>query len=433
MDESKINRLLELRDLKARGVLTAEEVETEKRKILADSVSVKNDRPTPAAGAESNAVNSKKEIIYEYFDDAEQKSRKNMLWLVAVGIVVVGVIVAVIIASTAKSIDDDNFSFFNNAIDSSAAADSAIESVDDHDDSSFAEPFYPPVYDGDFKSFVFTIINRLSSSGMTASQFGGEIAKSKVTDKQAKYDTPDGVRLQYFFDSSPRNNDARITGIALSRTDYDSEYECDRLDKAIESEGYEWVKSGMWHTPGGLYISPGFTTERVYVYIYFPNAPDKSSAPRQSRIMKDIAEANWISTGRGFSVPSVMGKTKGDDYEWGDLVYSFGPVDICYSANTYRGALGNFPDVSYVLANGSTIESITYSAPNHSIYSGYLTDGRVFYMKVGAEDLVEESHEIDEDVVIGGLYAMPYLTAVYPKSYEKACEKIIKMVMKWNG
>ena len=78
MDESKIKQLLELRELKERGVLTAEEVETEKRKILADSVSVKNDRPTPAAGAESNAVNSKKEIIYEYFDDAEQKSRKNM-------------------------------------------------------------------------------------------------------------------------------------------------------------------------------------------------------------------------------------------------------------------------------------------------------------------------------------------------------------------
>lgn len=299
MDESKIKQLLELRELKESGVLTAEEVETEKRKILADSVSVKNDRPTPAAGAESNAVNSKKEIIYEYFDDAEQKSRKNMLWLVAVGIVVVGVIVAVIIASTAKSIDDDNFSFFNNAIDSAAAADSAIESVDDHDDSSFAEPFYPPVYDGDFKS--------------------------------------------------------------------------------------------------------------------------------------SLADANWVSTGKGFSVPSVMKKAKGDDYEWGDLVYSFGPVDICYEVMTYRGAVGNFPDVSHVLANGSTIESITYSAPKHSIYSGYLSDGRVYYMKVGAEDILEESHEIGDDIYIGGLYAMPYLTAVYPKSYEKACEKIIKMVMKWNG
>lgn len=296
MDESKIKQLLELRELKERGVLTAEEVEIEKRKILADSVSVKNDRPTPAAGAESNAVNSKKEIIYEYFDDAEQKSRKNMLWLVAVGIVVVGVIVAVIIASTAKSIDDDNFSFFNNAIDSAAAADSAIESVDDHDDSSFAEPFYPPVYDGDFNS--------------------------------------------------------------------------------------------------------------------------------------SLADANWVSTGKGFSVPSVMKKAK-DDFS--DLVYSSGPVDICYEVMTYRGAVGNFPDVSHVLANGSTIESITYSAPKHSIYSGYLTDGRVFYMKVGAEDLVDASHEIGDDICIGGLYAMPYLTAVYPKSYEKACEKIIKMVMKWNG
>ena len=296
MDESKIKQLLELRELKERGVLTAEEVETEKRKILADSVSVKNDRPTPAAGAESNAVNSKKEIIYEYFDDAEQKSRKNMLWLVAVGIVVVGVIVAVIIASTAKSIDDDNFSFFYNAIDSAAAADSAIESVDDHDDSSFAEPFYPPVYDGDFNS--------------------------------------------------------------------------------------------------------------------------------------SLADANWVSTGKGFSVPSVMKKTKDD---FGVLVYSSGPVDICYSANTYRGAVGNFPEEGEYLANGTQIKNITYSAPKHSIYSGYLSDGRVYYMKVGAEDMLEESHEIGDDIYIGGLYAMPYLTAVYPKSYEKACEKIIKMVMKWNG
>lgn len=246
--------------------------------------------------ASIQAASGQREDLDENLDELGQKSHKNIWWLVAVGVVVVGVIVAVIIASTAKSIDDDNFSFFNNAIDSAAAADSAIESVDDHDDSSFAEPFYPPVYDGDFNS--------------------------------------------------------------------------------------------------------------------------------------SLADANWVSTGKGFSVPSVMKKTKDD---FGVLVYSFGPVDICYEVMTYRGALGNFPDVSHVLANGSTIESITYSAPKHSIYSGYLTDGRVYYMKVGAEDMLEESHEIGDDIYIGGLYAMPYLTAVYPKSYEKACEKIIKMVMKWNG
>lgn len=380
--------------------------------------------------ASIQAASGQREDLDENLDELGQKSHKNIWWLVAVGVAVVGIIVFHIVWNTAKPADDSNFTFFK----SSEVADEVGDSFEaDYGSISFMEPFYPPVYDGDFKSFVFTILNRLSASGMTASQFGGEIAKSKVTGKQAKYDTPDGVRLQYFFDSSPRNNDARITGIALSRTDCDSEYECGRLDKAVEAQGYVWVKSGMWRTPGGLYISPGFTTERVYAYIYFPNAPDKSSAPRQSRIMRDIAEANWISTGRGFSVPSFMKKTKGDDYEWGDLVYSFGPVDICYSANTYRGAYGSFPEEGEYLANGTQIKNITYSAPKHSIYSGYLSDGRVYYMKVGVEDMLEESHEIGDDICIGGLYAMPYLTAVYPKSYEKACEKIIKMVMKWNG
>lgn len=266
MDESNINRLLELRDLKARGVLTAEEVAAEKRKILAEPDTVQTTPLSSTTDASIQAASGQREDLDENLDELGQKSHKNIWWLIAVGVAVVGIIVFHIVWNTAKPADDSNFTFFKS---------------------------------------------------------------SEVADE-----------------------------------------------------------------------------------------------------VGDSFEADWVSTGKGFSVPSVMKKTKDD---FGDLVYSSGPVDICYEVMTYRGAVGNFPDVSHVLANGSTIESITYSSPKHSIYSGYLTDGRVYYMKVGAEDMLEESHEIGDDICIGGLYAMPYLTAVYPKSYEKACEKIIKMVMKWNG
>lgn len=169
------------------------------------------------------------------------------------------------------------------AADVAKAIEDAAREIDSSTEDEFydVDTFFPPVYDNDFSSFVFNVFGRLHPSGMTARHFSGEIAKSKVAGKQAKYDTYDGLRLQYFFDRSPSNDNAKITGIAISCTDYDSAYECGRLEDGISSRGYEWIKDGMWRAGNGMYISPGFTADRVYAYIYFPNAPDKSSAPRR--------------------------------------------------------------------------------------------------------------------------------------------------------
>ena len=162
-----------------------------------------------------------------------------------------------------------------------SAIDEAIKAADE--ETSDLDFINAPSYNYDFTNYVFLFIDNLNYRGGTVGQvyFADEIGKSKVSGKQAKYDSYDGVRYQYFFDKSPKSENANITGIAISIESYESDSECSALDNALTSRGYEFVKSGMWRAPNGLYISPGFTADRVYAYIYYPNAPDKSSAPRR--------------------------------------------------------------------------------------------------------------------------------------------------------
>lgn len=65
------------------------------------------------------------------------------------------------------------------------------------------------------------------------------------------------------------------------------------------------------------------------------------------------------------------------------------------------------------------ISRVTYKQTSLGIYSGYLTDGRVFYMHV--------------NVMWGySIVDVESLVAVYPKSYEAACRPIINEVLKWR-
>ncbi|MBR5435880.1 MAG: hypothetical protein IK120_03355 [Muribaculaceae bacterium] len=157
-------------------------------------------------------------------------------------------------------------------------ADPSIE-----DEECDIDLFTAPEFNYDFTNYVFKFVDELKYTGNQTWTwfFSEEISKSKVSGKQAKYDGYNGIRYQYFFDRSPNNHDGNITGIAISVESYESDSECSALDNALTSRGYEFVKSGMWRAPNGLYISPGFTADRVYAYIYYPNAPDKSSAPRR--------------------------------------------------------------------------------------------------------------------------------------------------------
>lgn len=69
-----------------------------------------------------------------------------------------------------------------------------------------------------------------------------------------------------------------------------------------------------------------------------------------------------------------------------------------------------------------TIKDITYQSERHGIYSGYTTDGRIFYMKT----VIYPSGDPNLTGHMGTL------TIVYPKSYQQSVEPIIKIVRNWN-
>ena len=223
----------------------------------------------------------------------DQSKRSNKGWIIAiVALLIVGIGVFIYlfvnnsngssqVGDTSNSSEVDELATAAISLDSAAAAidlASADEAIPPA--SSSGESFNRPYYGSDFTDFVVQLYKRLDSSGMTAGQFEDEINISKVSGKQAKFEASDGIRYQMFFDKSPNNSSARLTGIAVSTTTYDKYDACESLEQHL-SNNATYYDYNIWRTTNGIYVSPGYSNDRVYAYIYLPNAPNKDAAPRK--------------------------------------------------------------------------------------------------------------------------------------------------------
>ena len=108
--------------------------------------------------------------------------------------------------------------------------------------------------------------------GMTLQQqFEGWNTTSGGGLKQAKAED-NGYNYQFFF-----NPDGQLSGIALSHYCDDPWEECQTIDEKLGTDD----SNRMVTLSNGSQVSPGYTGDKVYIFYFYPCAPDPNPAPRR--------------------------------------------------------------------------------------------------------------------------------------------------------
>ena len=139
-------------------------------------------------------------------------------------------------------------------------------------------------------------------------------------------------------------------------------------------------------------------------------------------------QMSWKPTAYNFQVPAYF--SDGTEYFYGDGPYSMVIYKHQDAQLSYCSLLGNwacddeaFPVPGSVLAQNATIKNIVYHAKN-GVFSGYTTDGRIFYMKKKSQPNAvapEEGFSICHS---------SFLAIIYPKSRQKEMDPVIQMINK---
>ena len=109
----------------------------------------------------------------------------------------------------------------------------------------------------------------------------------------------------------------------------------------------------------------------------------------------------------------------GDDGLGAYDTYSWNDVMICYRLYGAWATMDDgFPKPNVEIAPFVNIQSITYHSPSKQIWSGYVSDGRIFYLK----RKIAVGENVDHALV---------LVAIYPKKYKKSATRLVNMVSKW--
>ena len=134
------------------------------------------------------------------------------------------------------------------------------------------------------------------------------------------------------------------------------------------------------------------------------------------------AQSSLVRTQYGFSIPSDW---YGGNESWvidvpGEVVtYSKGNELLCYWPLLGAWSVDDYPEPGAYLSETVHIRNITYRSKT-GVYSGYTTDGRIWYMKKN----LMVGREVTHSTV---------LVLIYPKAKQKQVEPLIKMVNHWTG
>lgn len=141
-----------------------------------------------------------------------------------------------------------------------------------------------------------------------------------------------------------------------------------------------------------------------------------------SELMKT---ADWIKSEYcNFMVPTFFIKGESVSVENGSCSidrYYYGNTEICcgmFGCNDIE------PYKGMELSKNVFINNITYHSKKKNIYSGYVNDGRIYYMKMSA-------HFTDWGEGIGHT-DMLFLAVISPEKYKKAVTPIINMIKDWQ-
>ncbi len=134
-----------------------------------------------------------------------------------------------------------------------------------------------------------------------------------------------------------------------------------------------------------------------------------------------IDKATWYDSGYGFSFPNIMTpSTEIWVEEVPGSVYRWTYEDICLACWPMLGAwaVSDYPDVDSYLTEDVKVKNVTYRNGDGTLFSGYTSDGRVWYMK---KRLLEGGEVVHAKVLV----------LIYPKEMQSEVEKIMETVKGW--
>ena len=134
-----------------------------------------------------------------------------------------------------------------------------------------------------------------------------------------------------------------------------------------------------------------------------------------------MEKTKWKKSGLGFTYPSffVAREVYDDDIPALYYTYSWRKVMLGYcSLGAWAVVDDNFPNEGQQLIDKVKMKKITYKPRGKGVFSGLTNDGRIFYLKCKPTE--------------GGMVThLEVLALIYPKSYQKSVDVLIKQIASW--
>ena len=141
----------------------------------------------------------------------------------------------------------------------------------------------------------------------------------------------------------------------------------------------------------------------------------------EAQFAAKMEKTKWKKSGLGFNYPSffVPREVYDDDIPALYYTYSWRKVMLGYcSLGAWAVVDDNFPNEGQQLINKVKMKKITYYPRGKGVFSGFTNDGRIFYAKCKPTE--------------GGMVThLEVLALIYPKSYQKSVDVLIKQIANW--
>ena len=141
----------------------------------------------------------------------------------------------------------------------------------------------------------------------------------------------------------------------------------------------------------------------------------------EAQFAAKMDKVKWKKSGLGFTYPSffVAREVYDDDIPALYYTYSWRKVMLGYcSLGAWAVVDDNFPNEGQQLIDKVKMKKITYKPRGKGVFSGLTNDGRIFYLKCKPTE--------------GGMVThLEVLALIYPKSYQKGADVLIKQIANW--
>lgn len=153
----------------------------------------------------------------------------------------------------------------------------------------------------------------------------------------------------------------------------------------------------------------------------FSASAQQAKGSDEAQFAAKMDKAKWKKSGLGFTYPSFFVAREVFDEDIPTLynTYSWRKVMLGYcSLGAWAVVDDNFPNEGQQLINKVKMKKITYYPRGKGVFSGFTNDGRIFYAKCKPTE--------------GGMVThLEVLALIYPKSYQKSVDVLIKQIASW--